>query len=80
MATWNCKLTGYGNLFSFGINKACTKTEGLVGQFVKNSKLESQGMELAVTWQDKCVATFAEFFFQGRDVMIEKKILQRMRL
>jgi hypothetical protein len=62
------------------INKTCTKTEVLVGQFVKNSRSESQEMGLAVTCQDRYDATFAEFFFQDRDVMIEKKIQQPMIL
>jgi len=58
----------------------CTKTEALVETFVKNSKLESQEMGLAVTCQDRCDAIFAEFLFQDKDVMIERKILQPMKL
>ena len=58
----------------------CTKIEALAGTFVRNSKLESQEMELAVTCQDRCDAIFAGFLFQDRDVMIEKKILQPMTL
>jgi hypothetical protein len=37
-------------------------------------------MEAAVIYQDRCDATFAEFLFQDRDVMIEKRNLQQMRL
>ena len=58
----------------------CTKIEVLVETFVKNSKLESQETELVATSQDRYDATFAGFLFQDRDVMIEKKTLQLMKL
>ena len=60
------------------LNWTCIKIEVLVGPFVRNSKLESQGMELAVTYQDRCDATFVGFLFQDRDAMTEKKTLQLM--
>lgn len=58
----------------------CTKIEALVETFVKNSRLGNQEMELAVTSQGRCDATFAEFLFQDRDVMTEMKTLQSMTL
>ena len=58
----------------------CTKTEALVETFVKNLRLGNQEMELAVTSQGRCDATFAEFLFQDRDVMTEMKTLQPMTL
>lgn len=58
----------------------CTKTEVLVETFVKNSKLENQKTELVGTCQDRCDATSAEFLFQDKDAMIERKTLQPMIL
>jgi len=72
--------TRHGNLFLSSVDYMCTKTEVLVEKFVKNSKLESQEMELAVICQDRCDATFAGFLFQDKDATTERKILQPMKL
>ena len=70
----------HGNLFFLVRDQLCTRTKAFAKGFVRSSRSGNQEMGLVVICQVKCDARFAGFSSLGKDVMIEKKILQLMIL
>ena len=69
----------HGNLFFLVRDQLCTRTKAFAKGFVRSTRLGNQETGLAVICQVKYDVIFVGFSSQGKDVMIEKKILQPMR-